>query len=56
MNVGGYMAYENALVAKSDLFYGVGSHMGDFISEGKSISGKRCHYRQSAEQFCDPKR
>lgn len=27
------MAYENALVAKSDLFYGVGSHMGDFISE-----------------------
>ena len=33
MNVGGYMAYENALVAKSDLFYGVGSHMGDFISE-----------------------
>ena len=33
VNVGGYMAYENALVAKSDLFYGVGSHMGDFISE-----------------------
>ena len=33
VNVGGYMAYETALISDSDTFFAVGSHMGDFTSE-----------------------
>ena len=33
VNVGGYMAMETGLISQSDLFYAVGSHMGDFTSE-----------------------
>ena len=33
VNVGGYMAYETALISESGTFFAVGSHMGDFTSE-----------------------
>lgn len=33
VNVGGYMAFETALISDSDTFFAVGSHMGDFTSE-----------------------
>lgn len=33
VNVGGYMAYETALISESETFFAVGSHMGDFTSE-----------------------
>lgn len=33
VNVGGYMAFETALISDSDTFFAVGSHIGDFTSE-----------------------
>lgn len=39
-NVGGYMAYETALISESDSFYAVGSYMGDFTSEDNPYVGE----------------
>lgn len=41
VNVGGYMAYETALISDSDTFFAVGSHMGDFTSENNPYLQKK---------------
>jgi len=40
VGVGGYMAFETALISKTDLFKAFGSHMGDFTSEANPYLAK----------------